>query len=90
MHLSTRYPIAIATALWLGAAAAAAQTPPPAAASTEVELLRTELAALRQEVQSLRQRLEAVERQLAQRSLGPERLQPLLSPPPITQSPPLR
>lgn len=90
MHQSIRYMIAIATALWLGAAPAAAQTPPPATTGTEAELLRTELAALRQEVRSLRQRLEAVERQIAQRSLGPERLQPLLSPPPVTQSPPLR
>jgi len=82
--------IATAATLWLGAAAAAAQTPPSATSGTEAELLRTEIAALRQDVQSLRHRLETVERQLAQRSLGPERLQPLLSPPPITQSPPLR
>lgn len=91
MHRTVRLPIVIAAALWLGSVAAAAQTPPPPDTTrTEIELLRNELAALRQDVRTLRQRLDTVERKLAQPSLGPERLQPFLSPPPVTQSPPLR
>lgn len=82
-----------AIAVLCTAAPAAAQTSEPFRvldSGSEIAQLRNEVADLHQEVRALRARLEALERRTAPpASIGPDRLQPLISQP-QQMAPPLR